>query len=152
MQARHAEHTQVEHQHVRTLAVNMLNGAGQVVGDRLDVRVGDYLDVLLGLEQPSQAAAHRGVIVGHGDPDRVSCQRRRHVRRDTGSQLQVSRHALTLRARGRRVERGKPLHVVGKHGRTPGHSRVRLGRRPGGLRLSGLLRRFRRDVRENPGC
>lgn len=55
---RRARHTQVEHQHLRSLVVDVAPGRGHVP------RFGDHVNVLLTVEQQPQAASHHRVVIG----------------------------------------------------------------------------------------
>ena len=65
-----ARHVEVEHEHRGVVAADVAPRGVDVA------RLGDDLEVLLGVEQHAQAAADHGVVVGQDDADRTILGRR----------------------------------------------------------------------------
>jgi hypothetical protein len=66
--ARAAQHAQIEHQHVRVPASDLVHHGREVLALR------DYADAAFAIEHPAQAASHRLVIVAQDHADHLLAQ------------------------------------------------------------------------------
>ena len=72
-----AGHVQVQDEHRRTVRPHVAPRVGDVAG------LGDDLEVVVRVEQQTQAAPHDDVVVGDDDLDRIGAGARWHGRDDT---------------------------------------------------------------------
>ena len=78
---------EVEHEHLRTIALNMAHGRVQVTS------FGDHLHVFFAVEQQPQAAAHLCMAVGENHADRQGARHRRRGLCGARRRMQTWEHA-----------------------------------------------------------
>ena len=87
-------HLQVEHEHMRDVG-------GYTMHHRGEVRcLGDHVQPFLAVEQVTQVAPYRGVVIGDDHPDRRSRPGHGSWHRGRRSEMQTCAHTLKLRAAG----------------------------------------------------